>query len=76
MAEPPADAAEDPGAAGSPQIQLNDIVLSSAVKEKPKYDGHKGQVVGLLTKHVKVKLLEGPVAGEMCKYEYHRVQVV
>ena len=60
----------------SPGMQPGSIVVGTASKWKEKYDGHKCKVITLLTKHVKVEILEGPAKGEVHKYSYDSVKRV
>ena len=60
----------------SPGMQPGSIVVGTSSKWKEKYDGHKSKVITLLSKHVKVEILEGPAKGEVHKYSYDSVKRV
>ena len=55
-------------AAGRPRV--GDIGIGKSNKWKDKFNAHKGEVVGLLSIHVKVKMLEGAAKGLEHKYLY------
>ena len=48
---------------------IGSFVRTSASRGKDKYDNQRGEVVGELTWHVKVKLVSGPAANEVRKYD-------
>ena len=57
----------------APSMSPGTMVLGKSTKWKDKYDGVKCRVVDLLSKHVKVEIMEGPGKGEFHKYGYDKV---
>ena len=74
-AEDKGEANGDDGAPGeSPMYKPDDIVIGIATKYKAKYDQQECQVVEILSKKYKVKMLTGPCKGETHKYLFHCVR--
>ena len=52
------------------------VVIGIAGKNKDKYDGRKCEILSVLSKQYKVKILEGPAEGETHKYAHNAVKSV
>ena len=57
-------------------LKVGDKVQTHASKNKAKYDARGAEVVGLLSRQVKVILLDGPAKGEKRKFPYDAVTAV
>ena len=55
---------------GNKGITVGDTGIGKSFKHKEKYNDKTGQVLALLSNHVRVKLLEGPAKDEEHKYFY------
>ncbi len=55
------------------EFAVNDFVMTASGKEKLKYNGHKAQIVKILSRTYKVLLLEGPMKDT--EKEYAKAQI-
>ena len=57
-------------------FNVGDIVIGIATKYKEKYDGQRCEVIAVLSRHYKVKMLTGPAFTEVHKYSKDAVKAV
>ena len=72
--EPMAETTAPKADAPAPLFNVGDIVIGNATKYKEKYDGQRCEVISVLSKHYKVKMLTGVEKNKQHKYLHASVK--
>ena len=66
---PPGDQPNEP--LDEAMFKVGDVVLGMAAKKKDKYNNQQAEIIDVLSKYYKVKMLSGEATGTKHKYQHN-----